>query len=77
MVKTMRRSCLPVLVAFLLAGLPAYAYADPSGGTLFRMLMPALGALWAMWMILASRIRNGVTALYRKLRGSQAEETLD
>lgn len=76
--RTMRRSDIAaVVVLFLLMALPAYAYADPSGGTLFRMLMPALGALWAMWMILASRIRNGVTALYRKLRGDETEETLD
>lgn len=74
----MRRSdVLVVFVFFLLTGLPAYAYADPSGGTLFRMLMPALGALWAMWMILANRIRNGVSVLYRKLRGGESEETLD
>ncbi|HXW92986.1 MAG TPA: hypothetical protein VEK33_20720 [Terriglobales bacterium] len=74
----MRRSDLTaVLLFFLLTALPAYAYADPTGGTLFRMLMPALGALWAMWMILANRIRNGVTALYRKLRGDETEETLD
>jgi hypothetical protein len=36
-----------------------------------------LGALWAMWMILANRIRNRVSALYRKLRGGETEETLD
>ncbi len=68
---------LVVAIIVLLTGLPAHAYADPSGGTLFRMLMPALGALWAMWMILANRIRNGVTALYRKLRGAETEETAD
>ena len=66
-----------VFVFFLLTALPAFAYADPSGGALFRMLMPALGALWAMWMIFANRIRNGVAALYRKLRGDETEETLD
>lgn len=66
-----------LFLVFLLTGLPAYAYADPSGGTLFRVLMPMLGALWAMWMILANRIRNGVSALYRKLRGGETEETLD
>jgi threonine/homoserine efflux transporter RhtA len=72
-----RRDRAVVGVIFLLTGLPAYAYADPTGGALFRVLMPMLGALWAMWMILANRIRNGVSALYRKLRGVETEETLD
>jgi len=62
---------------FLMAGIPANAYADPSGGTLFQVLMPMLAALWAMWMIFANRVRNAVTALYRRLRGAQAEETGD
>ena len=65
------------LLLFVLASMPAHAYADPSGGTFFQILMPALGALWAMWMILANRIRNGVTAVYRKLRGVDAEQTTE
>jgi hypothetical protein len=74
----MRRSDLIVVVVlFLLAAMPAHAYADPSGGTLFQILMPMLAALWAMWMIFANRVRNAVTALYRRLRGVQAEETAD
>ena len=58
---------------FLLAGAPAYAYADPSGGTLFQILMPTLAALWALWTILANRIRKGLGTIYRKLRGFEAE----
>jgi hypothetical protein len=74
----MRRFGLVVVVAiFVLASLPASAYADPSGGTLFQILMPALGALWAMWMILANRIRNTVKSLYCKVRGIEAQETTE
>jgi cytochrome b len=62
------------LAFFSLAALPAYAYADPSGGTLFQILMPALAALWAMWMILASRVRRGLSAVCRKLRGVGRDE---
>jgi hypothetical protein len=72
----MRRRDLVIMgVLFLLVGMPAHAYADPSGGTLFQVLMPMLAALWATWMIFANRVRNIVTALYRKVRGVEAEET--
>jgi len=71
-----KRASLAVLVLLVVStGLPAHAYADPSGGTLFQVLMPMLAALWATWMIFANRIRNAFTALYRKLRGIEAEET--
>lgn len=63
------------LLLVVLSGLPAHAYADPSGGTLFQVLMPMLAALWATWMIFANRIRNVFTSLYRKVRGMEAEET--
>jgi Na+/proline symporter len=59
---------------FLLLGIPAYAYADPSGGALFQILMPMLAALWATWMIFANRVRRMVTGLVRKLRGSEPEK---
>jgi hypothetical protein len=65
------------LALFILVSMPANAYADPSGGSLFQILMPTLAALWAMWMILANRVRNAVIALYRKVRGVAAEETSD
>jgi len=59
---------------FFLLGIPAYAYADPSGGSLFQILMPMLAALWATWMIFASRVRRTVAGLVRKLRGSEPDE---
>lgn len=62
-----------VLMFFLAAGVPAHAYGDPSGGTLFQVLMPLLAGLWAMWMIFASRVRRGLLLFYRKLRGTQPE----
>jgi hypothetical protein len=62
------------VAAFMLLGIPAYAYGDPSGGTLFQILMPMLAGVWAMWMILANRIRRTVTVLVRKLRESGPDE---
>jgi hypothetical protein len=62
-----------VVTLFLLAGIPAYAYGDPSGGALFQVLMPALAGLWAMWMIFANRARKGLSLLYRRLRGTEPE----
>jgi len=62
---------------FLVAAVPAHAYGDPSGGTLFQVLMPALAALWATWMIFANRVRGTLSALYRRLRRSESEEPTD
>ena len=59
---------------FMLTGLPAYAYADPTGGTLFQVLMPMLAAIWATWMIFANRVRRGLAVLIRRLRGSEPDE---
>jgi len=71
----MNRSDLAVVVMlFLLAAVPAHAYGDPSGGTLFQVLMPLLAGLWAMWMIFANRVRRGLSLFYRKLRGTEPEE---
>ena len=69
-----RRDLTFVVLLFLAAGIPAHAYADPSGGTLFQVLMPALAGLWAMWMIFANRVRRGLSLFYRKLRGTEPEE---
>ena len=63
-----------VVMVFLFAAMPAHAYGDPSGGTLFQVLLPALAGLWAMWMIFANRIRKGLSLFYRKLRGADSEE---
>lgn len=63
-----------VVILFLLGGVSAHAYGDPSGGTLFQVLMPALAGAWAMWLIFANRIRRSLILLYRKLRGMEPEE---
>ena len=71
----MRRRQIVVFVTLaMLLGIPAYAYADPSGGLLFQILMPMLAALWATWLIFANRVRSMVTSLVRKLRGSEPEK---
>jgi hypothetical protein len=59
---------------FMLLGIPAYAYADPSGGLLFQVLMPLLAGIWAAWMIFAHRVRRTVAGLVHKLRGSEPEK---
>jgi hypothetical protein len=71
-----RRDIVFVVMLFALAAVPAHAYGDPSGGTLFQVLMPALAGLWALWMILANRIRKSLSVLYRKLRGMESEEPI-
>jgi hypothetical protein len=73
----MNRRHLVVVVALFLLGVPAYAYGDPSGGTLFQVLMPALAALWATWMIFANRVRSTFASVYRKLRGAVSEKPTD
>ena len=57
------------MVFVLLGVLPCYAYGDPSGGTLFQVLMPVLAALWGMWLIFANNIRRRGSNLLRKWRG--------
>ena len=71
----MRRANIVVPVTLLiLIGIPAYAYGDPTGGALFQVLMPALAAVWGFWLIFANKLRRGVGALVRKLRGTTPEE---
>ena len=70
----MNRYITVVIMLFLVSAMPAYAYGDPSGGTLFQILMPALAGFWAMWMILANRIRKLASIFYRRLRGMEPEE---
>lgn len=71
----MRRSNIWVLVTLLvLVAVPAYAYGDPSGGTLFQILMPTLAAIWGMWMIFANRVSRGLSKLVRRLRGLESQE---
>jgi hypothetical protein len=69
-----RREITFFVVLFMLTGVPAYAYADPSGGLLFQVLMPMLAAIWATWMIFANRVRRTLAALIRKLRGSEPDK---
>jgi hypothetical protein len=61
------------VVLFLLVGVPAYAYGDPSGGTLFQILMPALAAIWGISMIFVGRMQRYLAGLIRKLRGVEVE----
>jgi hypothetical protein len=56
-------------IPFFLLGIPAYAYGDPTGGTLLSVLLPMLAAVWAMFLIFANRIRRGISGLLGKLRG--------
>ena len=70
----MRRQAVLFAVPFFLLGIPAYAYGDPTGGTLFSVLLPMLAAVWAMFLIFANRIRRGISGLFGKLRRSKPEE---
>ena len=72
--RTLRLNILLPVTLLMLVGIPAYAYGDPSGGTLFQILMPTLAAIWAMWMIFANHVRQGVRNLVRKLKGSESAE---
>jgi hypothetical protein len=72
-----RKKIALIVALLMLVGVPAYAYADPTGGTLFQVLMPMLAAIWATWMILANRVRRGVAGLMRKLRGPERDEPTD
>ncbi len=65
-----------IVLSFLLVGVPAYAYGDPTGGTLFQILMPTLAAIWATWMIFANRVRQFFAIVYRKLRGAESDKSL-
>ena len=68
-----RSPWLVLLCLIVLSSLPAYAYADPSGGMLFQVLMPMLAAIWGMWMIFAHNIRRRVSNLIRKFRGGEPD----
>jgi hypothetical protein len=70
-----RRSIVFVVMLFALLGaMPAYAYGDPSGGTLFQILMPLLAAMWATWLIFANRVRRTVVDFIRKFRAADIDE---
>jgi len=69
-----RWNLLVVFALFLLSAIPANAYGDPTGGALFQILMPAVAAVWGMWLIFANRVRRGLTTLVRKFRASQTED---
>ena len=47
---------------------PALAYGDPTGGVLFQLLLPILGALWGVWLIVAGRARQAFATVLRRLR---------
>jgi hypothetical protein len=69
-----RRRVVLFTIPFFLLGIPAYAYGDPTGGTLFSVLLPMLAAVWAMFLIFANRIRRGISGLFGKLRGVKPKE---
>jgi hypothetical protein len=72
----LRRTHIVIPVAvFMLLGTPAYAYGDPTGGMLFQVLMPALAAVWGIWLVFANRLRKGFSRLTRKLRGLDTTES--
>jgi hypothetical protein len=64
-----------IVLSFFLVGMPVFAYGDPTGGTLFQVLMPTLAAIWATWMIFANRVRQLFATAYRKLRGVESDES--
>jgi hypothetical protein len=64
-----------VTLIFLL-GNTAYAYGDPTGGSLFQILLPTLAALWASWLIFANRVRTALTNLYRRLRTNESKDPI-
>jgi hypothetical protein len=70
-----RRQIVFLAVLFFLVGIPAYAYGDPTGGSLFQFLLPMLAALWAMFLIFANRIRRAIVGFMGKLRRSKTGET--
>jgi hypothetical protein len=69
-----RRHIVVFTASFFLVGIPAYAYGDPTGGTLFQVLLPMLAAVWAMFLIFANRIRRAVTGLVAKFRGVKPDD---
>jgi hypothetical protein len=69
-----RRRVVLFTIPFFLLGIPAYAYGDPTGGTLFSVLLPMLAAVWAMFLIFANRIRRAISGLFGKLRGVKPKE---
>jgi hypothetical protein len=76
--RSIRSSAYLFLVLSLLALLlpaPAYAYADPSGGALFQILMPLFAMLWGAWMIFANRVRKAFARIFRGLRGKRRGNT--
>jgi len=71
----MRRKGVWIAVTlFMLIGLPAYAYGDPTGGALFQVLLPILAAVWGMWLIFARKLRNGLGKIVRKLSGRPSQD---
>jgi hypothetical protein len=62
------------ITLFFLLGIPAYAYGDPTGGSLLPFLFSMLAAIWAMFLIFASRIRRWVAGFMAKVRGSKPDE---
>jgi len=63
-----------VVVFCFLLGMPAYAYGDPTGGTLFQLIAPMIAVIWGIWTIGVNIIRRHLDNLLRKVRGMPTNE---
>ncbi|HXY07381.1 MAG TPA: hypothetical protein VEI52_05940 [Terriglobales bacterium] len=70
------KACFPlfIVLTFALVAPSAYAYGDPTGGSLFQTLGPLLAVVWGLWMILANNIRRLIAKARLKLRGDAKHE---
>jgi hypothetical protein len=63
------------VVLLMLVGIPAYGYGDPSGGTLFQVLLPALAAVWGIWMIFVGHLRRYLASVIERFRGVERDKS--
>lgn len=80
-VKSKRSSQFAIVLLGLVAIFPipafAFAYGDPSGGLLFQVLTPLLAVLWGGWLILAGRVRKGVSKLLSRKVSSASDDLVE
>lgn len=62
-----------LIIACVFVAVPAFAYGDPTGGTLFQILTPVLAMIWGVWLIVANSVRERVSNLLHKWRGKKRE----
>ena len=65
-----------MLAIFLIPAF-AIAYGDPSGGLLFQLLTPLLAVLWGGWLILAGRVRKGMSKLLRRTESPASDHPVE